>query len=84
LVARWLEETVYAFADFNEEVAIVDERCEFVLLQTHVLILLHESFQVEVFDVDHLNSASGVGIMLLKRYHRLTQLIPARLHSHSL
>jgi hypothetical protein len=57
-----LGKTVHSFADFNEDVSIVDEGLELVLFHdaggnyfdwdSHVLVVLHGSVQVEVFDVD--------------------------------
>jgi hypothetical protein len=63
--------TVHAFADLDEKVSVADEGLELVLLHdaganifkgdSHVLVLLHGSVQVEGFDVDRHKFCIGIG-----------------------
>jgi hypothetical protein len=63
---------MHAFAAFNENVAVVDEGSELVLFHdavrddfdrdSHVLVLVHGSVQVEVLDVDGHEFGVGSGL----------------------
>jgi hypothetical protein len=69
-------ETVHTFADFDDNVSDVEEGLELVLLRdagrndfdgdSHVLVMVHRSVQVEVYEVDRL--ALRVDRTLLKRH----------------
>jgi hypothetical protein len=73
-----LGKIVHAFADFDEDVSAMDEGLTLILLNdagrngsdgdSHVLVLVHGSGQVEVFDVGRHQCALGVVRMLLSRH----------------